>query len=80
MYEDKDPVWDAVARSTDAVQDRVERLQKLKVDASLKNAVMEIWAADGRAKGSATGHEVWVDTKGGAVEGIEEVLRDYVIV
>jgi alpha-glucosidase (family GH31 glycosyl hydrolase) len=81
MYEDKDPVWDVVAKSGDAaVQERVERLQKLKVDASLKNAVMEIWAADGRAKGSAKGHEVWADTKGGAVEGIEEVLKDYVIV
>ncbi|KAK4149542.1 hypothetical protein C8A00DRAFT_37853 [Chaetomidium leptoderma] len=83
VYDLKDPVWDAVARSADAVPTRVERLQGLKnVDASLKNAVMEIWAADGRAKGSAKGHEVWVDVnKGGAaVEQIEEALKDYVIV
>ncbi|KAK4234956.1 glycoside hydrolase [Achaetomium macrosporum] len=79
-YDSKDPVWDAVARSTDAVQTRVERLQNLNVDAALKNAVMEIWAADGRSPGSAKGHEIWANTKGDSVEGLNEVLKDYVIV
>ncbi|KAL2192884.1 glycoside hydrolase family 31 protein [Corynascus similis CBS 632.67] len=79
-YEAKDPVWDVVT-SSDAVQTRVQRLIGLDVDASLKNAIMEVWAADGRAEGSATGHEVWLDIKGGhAGEGIEEALKDYVIV
>ncbi|KAK3306391.1 glycoside hydrolase family 31 protein [Chaetomium strumarium] len=79
-YDSKDPVWDAVARSTDAVQTRVERLQNLNVDAALKNAVMEIWAADGRSPGSAKGHEIWANTKGASAEGLNEVLKDYVIV
>jgi len=78
-YEAKDPVWD-VMTSRDAVETRVQRLMGLKADPALKNALMEIWAADGRAAGSAKGHEVWADVKGGAAEGIEEVLRDYVIV
>jgi alpha-glucosidase (family GH31 glycosyl hydrolase) len=79
LYDLKDPVWDIV-RSGDDVQDRVERLQSLNVDAALKNAVMEIWAADGRSKGSAKGYEIWADAKGGAVEGLEQVLKEYVIV
>jgi alpha-glucosidase (family GH31 glycosyl hydrolase) len=79
LYDLKDPVWDIV-RSGDDVQGRVERLQSLNVDAALKNAVMEIWAADGRSKGSAKGHEIWADAKGGAMEGLEQVLKEYVIV
>jgi hypothetical protein len=79
-YKQKDPVWEAVAGPGD-VRERVERLQKMDVDAALKNAVMEIWAADGRGEGSAKGHEVWADVRGaGEVEDIEEVLREYVIV
>jgi hypothetical protein len=79
-YGDKDPVWDAVSREGDAVKTRVERLYRLNVDAALKNAVMEIWAADGRAPGSAKGHEVWAEVKGAKVEEVEEALKDYVIV
>ncbi|KAG7288272.1 hypothetical protein NEMBOFW57_007803 [Staphylotrichum longicolle] len=79
-YDQKDPVWDAVARSGDAVQTRVERLLGLGVDAAVKNAVMEIWAADGRSEGGAKGHEVWADVKGGMVEELGEVLQEYVIV
>jgi hypothetical protein len=79
-YDAKDPVWDAVARDTDAVQTRVERLQSLNVDAALKNAVMEIWAADGRSPGNAKGHEIWASTKGASADGLNEVLKDYVIV
>ena len=79
-YDQKDPVWDAVARSGDDVQTRVDRLAKMGVDAAVKNAVMEIWAADGRSKGSAKGHEVWADARGGNVEELEEVLKEYVIV
>jgi alpha-glucosidase (family GH31 glycosyl hydrolase) len=79
LYDLKDPVWDIV-RSGDAVQERVERLQSLNVDTALKNAVMEIWAADGRSRGSAKGHEIWADAKADAVEGLEQVLKEYVIV
>ena len=79
-YDQKDPVWDAVARSGDDIQTRVERLAKMDIDAAVKNAVMEIWAADGRSKGSAKGHEVWADARGGSVEELEEVLKEYVIV
>lgn len=79
-YDDKDPIWDAVVESGDKVADRVERLLSLKnVDAAVKNAVMEVWAADGRAEGTARGVEGWVDAKRGERE-VEEVLREYVIV
>jgi alpha-glucosidase (family GH31 glycosyl hydrolase) len=79
-YEKKDPVWEVVAGPGD-VRERVERLQKMDVDAALKNAVMEIWAADGRAEGSAKGHEIWADVRGEEAEDIEElVLREYIIV
>ncbi|KAK4118871.1 glycoside hydrolase family 31 protein [Parathielavia appendiculata] len=81
LYELKDPVWDAVRGSSEGdVKARVEKLHGLKVDAALKNAVMEIWAADGRSKGSAKGHEIWADAKGVAVESLEQVLKEYVIV
>ncbi|KAK4130033.1 glycoside hydrolase family 31 protein [Trichocladium antarcticum] len=79
-YGDKDPVWEAVAREGDAVETRVERLSRLNVDAALKNAVMEIWAADGRAPGTAKGHEVWAEVAAGEAEEVEEALRDYVLV
>ncbi|KAK4097662.1 glycoside hydrolase family 31 protein [Parathielavia hyrcaniae] len=81
LYELKDPVWDLVRSATEGdVRDRVQRLLGLKVDAAVKNAVMEIWAADGRSKGSAKGHEVWADVKGDSVESLEQVLEEYVIV
>ncbi|KAK4142561.1 uncharacterized protein C8A04DRAFT_13136 [Dichotomopilus funicola] len=79
-YDDKDPIWDAVVESGDKVADRVTRLLNLKnVDAAVKNAVMEVWAADGRAEGTAAGVEGWVDAKREERE-VEEVLREYVIV
>ena len=82
-YEAKDPVWDVLAGSSkDAVEVKVERLLKLGVDGGVKNALMEVWAADGRAEGSAKGHEVWVDAKRvvDEAEAIEEALKDYVFV
>ncbi|KAL2015636.1 hypothetical protein VTK56DRAFT_5076 [Thermocarpiscus australiensis] len=79
-YDSKDPVWETVARSDDAVRTRVERLHRLNIDPALKNAVMEVWAADGRAPGSAKGHEIWADAAGGAIDGLDEELEDYVIV
>ena len=84
-YGDKDPVWDAVAVSGDSIPARVDRLRGLNnVDAALKNAVMEVWAADGRAEGTAAGHEVWVqglEAEGEkSVEEVGEVLKEYVIV
>ncbi|AEO67265.1 glycoside hydrolase family 31 protein [Thermothielavioides terrestris NRRL 8126] len=79
-YDRKDIVWDIVTKAGDAVEARVERLQKAPVDAAVKNAVMEIWAAEGRAPGSARGHEVWADAKAPAAEDLEEVLKEYVIV
>jgi len=80
-YDHKDPVWDAVARSHDSVPTRVERLHRLGVDPSIKNAIMEIWSADSRSVASAKGHELWSEVKNAeATEGIEQVLEDYVIV
>ncbi|KAK4112691.1 glycoside hydrolase family 31 protein [Canariomyces notabilis] len=79
-YDSKDPVWNLVTNSADPIETRVKQLQSLNVDAALKNAVMEIWAADGRASGNATGHEIWANVQGNGVEGVEEALRDYVIV
>ncbi|KAL2267874.1 hypothetical protein VTJ83DRAFT_5151 [Remersonia thermophila] len=78
-YMKKDPVWDAV-NGSDGVPARVRRLLALDVDPSVKNAVMEIWAADGRAPGSAAGHEKWVDTRTGEVDDLTELLKEYVIV
>ncbi|KAL2188124.1 glycoside hydrolase family 31 protein [Thermothelomyces heterothallicus CBS 203.75] len=78
-YEAKDPVWD-VFTSGDAVQTRVRRLAALDVDAALKNALMEVWAADGRAEGSAAGYETWADVKARAGDEVEEALKEYVIV
>jgi alpha-glucosidase (family GH31 glycosyl hydrolase) len=81
-YHDKDPVWEVVAKAEDEVEARVGRLLQLGVDPGVKNAVMEVWAADGRAEGSAKGHEVWADVvkEGDGVEAIEEELKDYVLV
>ncbi|KXX80042.1 Alpha-xylosidase [Madurella mycetomatis] len=79
-YEAKDPVWDVVAKSSDAVPARVERLRRMHVDAALKNAVMEVWAADGRSPGSAKGHEIWADVRSEGIEGIDEGVEGYVIV
>ena len=51
------------------------------VSAALKNAVMEVWAADGRSEGSAKGHEVWADrTCEPDDDELGEVLKDYIIV
>jgi len=81
-YEAKDSVWDAVSdRSGDKIQRRVERLMDTNVSAALKNAVMEVWAADGRSEGSAKGHEVWADrTCEPDDDELGEVLKDYIIV
>ncbi|GAB1318528.1 alpha-glucosidase [Madurella fahalii] len=79
-YPDKDPVWDVVAKSGDAVSARVDRLRQMNVDPALKNAIMEIWAADGRSPGSAKGHEIWADVLREGTEGIEEGTEGYVIV
>ncbi|KAL2156674.1 hypothetical protein VTH82DRAFT_1419 [Thermothelomyces myriococcoides] len=78
-YEAKDPVWD-VFTSGDAVETRVRRLAALGVDPALKNALMEVWAADGRAEGSAAGFETWADVKGDSDRAVEEALKEYVIV
>ncbi|KAK4159292.1 family 31 putative glycoside hydrolase [Cladorrhinum sp. PSN259] len=59
----KDIVMDIVTNSKIPVEDRVKRLGVLGVEAELKNAVMEIWSADGRSEGSAKGHEVWAQVK-----------------
>ncbi|KAL2129649.1 hypothetical protein VTI74DRAFT_7506 [Chaetomium olivicolor] len=81
-YDQKDPVWEIVARNGDAVRTRVERLAGMGVDKALKNAVMEIWAADGRSEGSAKGHEIWAEANGEerVMDKEVEELRDYVIV
>ncbi|KAL2163952.1 hypothetical protein VTH06DRAFT_3165 [Thermothelomyces fergusii] len=90
-YEAKDPVWDVLASSSsaagddkDAVRTRVRRLAALGVDPALQNALMEVWAADARADGSAAGYEIWAEDGGKACGGdedeVEELLKDYVIV
>jgi alpha-glucosidase (family GH31 glycosyl hydrolase) len=78
-YHKKDPVWDVI-RSSDGPATKVQRLLKLNVDPALKNAVMEIWSADGRSAGSVKGHETWLDTKTGEVDDLNELLKEYVIV
>lgn len=79
-YAPKDAVWETVANTRDSVEARVKRLHELSVDGALKNAIMEIWAADGRAEGTAQGHEVWAEVKRDVVDGVDEALQEYVIV
>ncbi|KAK4655481.1 hypothetical protein QC762_302810 [Podospora pseudocomata] len=77
-YADKDRVWNCVAdANSGSVQERVERLYHLDgVYASLKNSVMEVWAADDRAEGTAFGREIWTSVAGVG----EEDWDDYVLV
>ncbi|KAK0742097.1 glycosyl hydrolases family 31-domain-containing protein [Apiosordaria backusii] len=86
-YDDKDKIWNCVAdTNSGSVQERVERLHHLNgVYASLKNSVMEVWAADERAEGTAYGKEIWTNTLGAEGRGElgkteEEDWDDYVLV
>ena len=76
-YPMKQIILDLVTRDGGApVKERVERLWKMgNVPESVKSAVMEIWAADSRSKGSAAGvvylkgGEVFQGALGAQVEG-----------
>ncbi|KAK3936030.1 hydrolase-like protein [Diplogelasinospora grovesii] len=58
-YPLKEQVWQLVTQSNDPVKKRIQRLLDLNLPDALRDAVMEIWAADGRAVGNACGEEVW---------------------
>ncbi|KAK3986513.1 glycosyl hydrolases family 31-domain-containing protein [Cladorrhinum sp. PSN332] len=62
-YDTKDVIMDIVTNSKDPVEERVRKLSEVDADPELKNAVMEIWAADSRAEGSAFGHEAWAEVQ-----------------
>ncbi|KAK4466227.1 glycoside hydrolase [Cladorrhinum samala] len=75
-YDSKDGAWDVVTNSSDSIEDRVKKLINMDADAHLKNAVMEVWAADARSEGSAAGHEVWAEVKRNIVDDIKEAMKD----
>lgn len=75
-YDSKDGAWDAVTISSDPIEQRVKKLISMDADADLKNAVMEVWAADARSEGSAAGHEVWAEVKRNIVDDIKEAMKD----
>ncbi|KAK4184809.1 glycoside hydrolase [Podospora australis] len=79
-YDAKDGVWDTIAKSKDPLRDRIDRLYRMDVHADLKNALMEIWAADGRSPGSAKGHEFWLESRAVVDEERLETWDDYVLV
>ncbi|KAK0719349.1 hydrolase-like protein [Lasiosphaeris hirsuta] len=56
-YQIKEVVWQLVTQNRDPVEKRVARLWELPIDDKIKDSVMEIWAADSRAPGSAKGYE-----------------------
>ncbi|KAK3323311.1 glycoside hydrolase family 31 protein [Cercophora scortea] len=65
-YRMKGTVWDIIAPRDgggggggNSVRERVERLKQLDIVPELRDAVMEIWAADSRAKDNAKGLESW---------------------
>ncbi|KAK4224110.1 family 31 putative glycoside hydrolase [Podospora fimiseda] len=62
-YDTKEILMDIVTSQKDPVDQRVKFLNIQHVDPELKNAIMEIWAADSRAEGSAFGHEIWAVVK-----------------
>jgi len=67
----KEDIWQIVTEDGGSVQERVEKLLKLDIDDALKDAVLEIWAADRRAVGSAAGSEKWSEVE----EKVEGVLN-----
>ncbi|KAK3312270.1 glycoside hydrolase family 31 protein [Apodospora peruviana] len=56
-YQMKDTLMQLVANSTEPVEQRVAELYELDIVPDLRDAIMEIWTADARSKGSAQGHE-----------------------
>ncbi|KAK3389992.1 glycoside hydrolase family 31 protein [Podospora didyma] len=80
-YDIKDDLWWLIAQSGDPIDSRVKRLYELNLDDSVRDAVMEIWAADERSNRTAYGHEIWSSGEAGEVmiEDGEKKEEDYVI-
>ena len=57
----KEVIWRVVVEEKDreSVEKRIDKFLALDIDAALKDAVMEIWSADGRSVGAASGFEKW---------------------
>lgn len=70
-YDTKESVWRLITEDRDAVEHRVQRLFDWGVERTLINALVEIWAADERAPGTAAGHELWATDIPKAVEAVE---------
>jgi hypothetical protein len=57
----KEVIWRIVVEEKDreSIEKRIDKFLALDIDAALKDAVMEIWSADGRSAGAASGFEKW---------------------
>ncbi|KAK0642050.1 glycoside hydrolase family 31 protein [Cercophora newfieldiana] len=81
----KEDIWQIVTEDEGSVEERVGKLLALDIDDALKDAVMEIWAADGRAPGTAAGFEKWSEkedavVEAGTREGVDAEGDSYVMV
>jgi len=76
----KEDIWQLVVENGDPVEERVEKLLKMDIDDALKDAVMEIWAADGTAPGTATGKEKWSEKMEADERDVEEDGEGFVMV
>jgi len=74
-YPMKEDIWRLTTEDQSCTSNRVERLLRMDIDASLKDAIMEVWAADGRAEGSAKGLEKW-SVNDAAVSRVESAAGD----